>query len=217
MMEMFCRLDLMFEKLKNNVNKLKESLKDYDVTIVCASKYFKIDIMRELYKLGITHFGESRADELLKKKEELKDLEITWHFIGSLQSNKVKNIINEITYLHSLERKSLAKAIQKYRIEPLKCFIQLNLGDEPTKSGLSSRKLASFYQNIENYDKIIPIGLMQMGVYDNIDLTENIYQEANELKIKYNFKELSMGMSDDYLLAVRNGATFIRVGSIFIK
>ena len=158
--------------------------------------------MRELYKLGITHFGES-GWQLLKKQEELKDLNITWHFIGSLQSNKVRSIINKISYLHSLERKSLAKAIQKYRDEPLKCFIQLNLANESTKSGLSSSKLPTFYQNIKNYDKIKPIGLMQMGVYDNLELTENIYKEALRLNKEYNFKELSMGMSDDYLLAVK--------------
>lgn len=216
-MAIFCHLDLMSEKLKNNVKKLKDSLKETNVVIVCASKYLKTDVMRELYKLGITHFGESRADELLKKQEELKDLNITWHFIGSLQSNKVRSIINKITYLHSLDRKSLAKAIQKYRIEPLKCFIQLNLANESTKSGLSSANLPSFYQNIKNYDKIKPIGLMQMGVYNDLELTESIYQEAFRLKKEHNFKELSMGMSDDYLLATENGATFIRVGSLFIK
>ncbi len=207
----------MFEKIKANVSKLKESIKDKDVTIVCASKYISVEVMRYLYSLGITHFGESRADELLKKKAALKDLNITWHFIGSLQSNKVKSIINEITYLHSLDRISLVKEINKARIEPLKCFIQLNLANEKTKSGLSKSKLSDFYKMLSSYDKIIPVGIMQMGVYNNLELTNKIYKEAASLSQELNLKELSIGMSDDYLIGIKNGATFIRIGSLFTK
>lgn len=216
-MEIFCRLDLMYKKITENVYNLKRSIDNRNVTIVCASKYFTVEIMRYLYSLGITHFGESRVDELLKKKTELKDLKITWHFIGSLQSKKVKKVINEIDYLHSLERESLAKEINKYRIEPLSCFIQVNLSKEATKSGLLSGKLTEFINKIEKYDKIKPIGLMQMGVYANLDLTKRAYEEAFLLNKKYNFKELSMGMSEDYLLAIPLGATYIRIGSLFVK
>ncbi len=207
----------MFEKLKRNVEKIKKSINNDNVTIVCASKYFDTNIMRDLYSLGITHFGESRADELLKKKEELKDLNITWHFIGSLQTNKVRSIINEISYLHSVERESLLKEITKRRKTPLNVFIQTNLGLEQTKSGLSVANLSNFIHIVKKYDKIKPIGLMQMGVYDNIKLTKQIYKQAADLNNKYKFKELSMGMSDDYLIAVSNGATFVRIGSLFIK
>lgn len=213
----FCRLDLMFNKLKENVILLNESIKDHNITVVCASKYFTVEIIKELYNLGITHFGESRADEFLNKKEQLKDLNITWHFIGSLQTNKVKMIINEISYLHSLDRESLLKAINKYRKEPLNCFIQLNLAEEKTKSGLLNENLVNFIHKLKKYDKIKPIGLMQMGVYNNLKLTEEIYEKAALLNKNNNFKELSMGMSDDYLVAVSNGATFIRIGSLFVK
>lgn len=216
-MEIFCHLDLMFEKLEENLNSLNENLKGKKVTIVCASKHYSVDIIRKLYSLGITHFGESRADDLLTKKRELQDLNITWHFIGSLQTNKVKSIINEISYLHSLDRESLLKAINKYRIEPLNCFIQTNLALEDTKRGLFSEKLKEFIPKVKKYDKIKPIGLMQMGVYNNLELTKKIYKQANRLNKIYDFKELSMGMSDDYLLALSNGATFIRIGSLFIK
>lgn len=207
----------MFNKIEKNIKKLKSNLKNTDLTIVCASKYFTVDVMRKLYSLGITHFGESRTFELLKKQQQLKDLNITWHFIGSLQTNKVKSIINKISYLHSLDRLSLVKEIEKHRIKPLKCFIQLNLAGEKTKSGLLKEKVFDFYQLLKKYDKIKPIGLMQMGVYNNLELTKEVYEAANKLNKKLNFKELSIGMSDDYLIAVDNGATFLRIGRLFIK
>lgn len=207
----------MYNKIKKNVEEIKKSIEGKDITIVCASKYFSEEIIRDLYSLGITHFGESRADELLKKQKKLKDLNITWHFIGSLQSNKVKSIINEISYLHSLERASLAKAINKYRKEPLKCFIQLNLANETTKSGLSKVKLSDFYHSLDKYDKIKPIGLMQMGVYGDLSLTEEIYKEASLLNKMLKLQELSIGMSNDYLIAINSGATFLRIGSKFIS
>lgn len=207
----------MSNKIEKNIKKLKESLKNTNLTIVCASKYFTVEMIRELYSLGITHFGESRADEFLNKYQKLTDLNITWHFIGSLQTNKVKTIINKISYLHSLDRLSLVKAIEKYRVKPLNCFIQLNLAQEKTKSGLAKEKLFDFYQLLKKYDKIKPVGLMQMGVYDDLKLTKEIYHEANNLNKKLQLKELSMGMSDDYLIAVDNGATFLRIGRLFYK
>lgn len=215
-MAMCSYLDLMFKKIKENVLALKESL-NKDVVIVCASKYYTVEVMRYLYSLGITHFGESRTNELLEKKEFLKDLNITWHFIGTLQSNKVKEIINEIDYLHSLERISLAKEINKHRKEPLNCFIQLNLSNEETKSGLNEETLAPFLINIKKYDKIKPIGLMQMGVYGNLEASSLTYEKVSDLNKKHNLNEISMGMSDDYIVAVNNGATFIRIGSLFTK
>lgn len=217
MMEIFCRLDIMFNKIKENVLKLNKSIKDYNVSIVCASKYFSVEEMRILYSLGITHFGESRADELLEKQQQLKDLNITWHFIGSLQSNKVRNVINQISYLHSLDRMSLVKAVQKYREKPLRCFIQLNLANESTKSGLKEDELLSFYPKLENYDKIKPIGLMQMGVYSDLELTKEIYKKTSKLNKQLNLKELSMGMTNDYIVALKYESTFIRIGSYFIK
>jgi|SRR5690554_5604026 len=206
----------MFKAIKKNATNLIKNVNS-NVVIVCASKYYNEKTIRYLYSLGITHFGESRTKDLLEKQQQLKDLNITWHFIGSLQTNKVKDIINNISYLHSLDRESLAKEINKHRIKPLKCFIQLNLANEKTKKGLSKSKLSDFYELLKEYDKIKPIGIMQMGVYNNPSLTKEVYKEANSIKNNLNLEELSIGMSNDYLTAIDNGATFIRIGSLFTK
>ncbi|NLN50784.1 MAG: YggS family pyridoxal phosphate-dependent enzyme [Acholeplasmataceae bacterium] len=203
--------------LKLNVEKLKQEIKDYPVTVVCASKYLTVEQMRKLYDLGIHHFGENRADELLKKQQQLTDLAIKWHFIGSLQSNKVKSIINRIDYLHSLDRLKLVKTIEKYRIEPLSCFVQLNFTKEITKSGLDERYLEDFLKKVKNYDKINLIGLMAMGKLGNHQETDYIFKRVKLLAKYYDLKELSIGMSDDYLIALENGATFIRIGRVFVK
>ncbi len=204
-------------KLRENVNQIKNEIKDKDVTIVCASKYIDTDKMRALYDLGITHFGENRAEDLLKKKEALKDLNITWHFIGHLQSNKVRQIINEIDYLHSLDRIKLVKEIQKYRKEPLKAFVQLNLTKEITKSGMDEKNLELFLKTVTKYDKINIIGLMAMGKHKNAKETKHIFKRVCLLAKYYKLKETSIGMSDDYLIALDVGTTFIRIGRKLIN
>lgn len=178
--------------------------------VVVASKYMSISNMQNLYNDGARDFGENRADELLTKIDKLPN-DITWHFIGSLQTNKVKKVINRIDYLHSLDRISLAKSIQKYRIEPLNCFIQINFSKEKQKSGIFIEDLKEFMNSLNKYDKIRVVGFMAMGVYDDLALTEKIFSEM--LKLKNGYK-LSMGMSNDYKLALKYKADYIRIGSL---
>lgn len=178
--------------------------------VVVASKYMSISNMQNLYNDGARDFGENRADELLTKIDKLPN-DITWHFIGSLQTNKVKKVINRIDYLHSLDRINLAKSIQKYRIEPLNCFIQINFSKEKQKSGIFIEDLKEFMNSLNKYDKIRVVGFMAMGVYDDLALTEKIFSEM--LKLKNGYK-LSMGMSNDYKLALKYKADYIRIGSL---
>ena len=186
-----------------------------EATTICASKYFNPDVMRQLYSKGVSHFGENRAQDLLVKVQELKDLKITWHFIGHLQTNKVKEMINHLDYLHTLDRISLAESIQKYRIKPLPCFVQVNVTDEDQKSGLKSDNLAQFLVEIKKYDKIEIIGLMTIGkAFDNLS-TEKAFMMLKALGDSFGLKELSMGMSDDYEIALKHGATFLRIGRKF--
>jgi PLP dependent protein len=183
-----------------------------DYTTVCASKYFNTDQMRLLYQKGIFHFGENRAQDLLKKMNDLNDLKITWHFIGHLQTNKVKEIINCIDYLHTLDRLNLAEMIQKYAIKPVKCFVQVNLTEENQKSGVLLPNLAQFLLEIKKYDKIEVIGLMTIGKDNDLGATEAAFEKLDQLASHYQLALRSMGMSYDYELAVKHHATHLRIG-----
>ncbi|MBN2604828.1 MAG: YggS family pyridoxal phosphate-dependent enzyme, partial [Bacilli bacterium] len=119
-----------------------------NVTVIAATKYFDASEMKELYHSGITHFGENRVEALLEKQPLLQDLPIVWHFIGTLQTKKVKKIINQISYLHSLDNLPLAEEINKRRLIPLKCFIQVNISDEDSKHGLPIADVLPFIQSI---------------------------------------------------------------------
>jgi len=111
-------------------------IKDFNGTVVCASKYFTDLEMRKLYQQSVFHFGENRVQDFLVKKVKLDDLNIMWHFIGHLQTNKVKEMINEIAYLHTLDRLNLAETIQKLANHQIMCFVQVNLTAESLKSGV---------------------------------------------------------------------------------
>ncbi|MBU1141701.1 MAG: YggS family pyridoxal phosphate-dependent enzyme [Firmicutes bacterium] len=192
-------------------------INNYQGTIICASKYFSSPQMRELYHKGVLHFGENRVQDLLKKQEELKDSKVIWHFIGHLQNNKVKDMINHIDYLHTLDRISLVESIQKYAIKPVKCMIQVNLTDEDQKSGILLKNLDHFLVEIEKYDKIELIGLMTIGKDNDKEQTEFAFHALDELASKYKLPFRSMGMSNDYDLAIKHHATHLRIGRKFME
>ena len=191
------------------------SLLELKQTVICASKYFDEKALRKIHALGITHFGENRAQDLIAKQESLHDLPLVWHFIGHLQTNKVKSIINRVDYVHTLDRLSLAQSIQKHALEPKKCFIQVNLTDELQKSGLFVDNLAEFLEEIKKYDKINIIGFMTIGKLNDEKMTNKAFKTLKSLADHYTLPYLSMGMSDDYLLAISHGATHLRIGSKF--
>lgn len=205
-----------------NINQIKDSCSG--VTIVAATKYVDATKMRELLSLGINHFGENRVNDFLNKYEMLSECDIVWHFIGSLQTNKVKSMINKISYLHSLNSLKLATFIQKYRTKPLNCFIEINLTDSHTKTGIDKDSVKEFLLNIKDFSKVNVIGLMTMTEpnqtdeekYEVFRELDNLKNELNELGYT-NIKELSMGMSDDYLLAIKANATFVRLGRILFR
>lgn len=197
---------------------LKDNLAKIDpkgATIVCASKYVDSPKIREMYNLGIHNMGENRVQAFLKKYDDLTDLNIIWHFIGHLQTNKVKDVINKIEYLHSLDSIKLAKEIEKYANKKIKCFIEINSGEE-SKSGIDYSEALNFYNELKNYSKIEVIGFMTMAPNTT---DEKIIKDVF-MKLK-NFKDsidpnlnLSMGMSNDYKIALECGATHLRLGSI---
>ena len=205
---------------------VRQDLKEFistipnNVTLVAATKYVESGDMRELYKCGVNNFGENRVDSFLKKYEELSDLkDISWHFIGHLQRNKAKEVVNKIDYLHSLDSIELAKKINILRKTPLNVFIEVSINLEENKNGVPYYEVESFIKEIMNLDKIKIVGLMMMA-YKNSTNPEDEFRKLtnlrNELEQKLNIKlpYLSMGMSDDYEAAIKAGATHIRLGRI---
>ena len=208
------------------MSKIIEIIKNAkDATIVAATKYVDSSKMKKLLESNITHFGENRVDSFLTKYEELKDYNnITWHFIGSLQTNKVKKMIDKIDYLHSLNSLKLAEFINKYRTRPLNCFLEINLTNSLTKTGISLDKVCEVLNEINKLPNVCVIGLMTMTeTWMNDEEKRQTFTKLvdlkNELnKIGYNkITHLSMGMSDDYLIAVECGATFVRLGRILFS
>lgn len=183
--------------------------------VICASKYFNADEIIKIYQQGYHHFGENKVQDMLKKIDMLEDYPITWHFIGHLQSNKVKDMINKIDLLHTLDRISLAKEINKHRMSKLDCLIQLNISKEEQKSGIFIENIDEFLLEIKKYDKINIVGFMTMGVLNDPIKTEEIFIKLDALKQIYGFKYASMGMTDDYLIAIKHHATHIRIGRLF--
>ena len=206
--------------IRKNIKEFIKSIPN-NVTLVGATKYGDINDLKELYKAGIYNFGENRVDSFLNKYEALKDLNIKWHFIGHLQRNKAELIINKIDYLHSLDSLELAKLINKYRDKPLDCFIEVSINLEENKNGVPYYQVKDFIEECLNYPNINIVGLMMMAIANsNEDSLHNQFRKLKELKEEIN-KELnisipylSMGMSDDYLIAIDEGATHIRLGRI---
>jgi pyridoxal phosphate enzyme (YggS family) len=186
-----------------------------NVVIICASKYFSTIEMGMLIQKGVEHFGENRVDSFLEKFDKLSHEKIFWHFIGHLQRNKAKNIISKLDYLHTLDSLALAEVIQGHRENPLNCFIQINATHEAQKHGITLDEVPTFMLNIKKYDKINVVGFMSMGKQDDAIETKNAFDTIEKLRVEYNLLYTSMGMSDDYLIALESNATHLRLGRYF--
>lgn len=201
---------------------LKEFLKTIpsDITLVAATKYVDAPEMEKLYEQGITNFGENRVDSFLDKYIYfINNKDIKWHFIGHLQRNKCKDVINKIDYLHSLDSLKLADEIEKYRTTPLDVFVEVSINLEESKNGVPYYEVIDFIKSLLKYQKINLVGLMMMTVKESDD-KDNQFSKLYKLKseiekeLDIEIPYLSMGMSDDYLLAIKEGATHIRLGRI---
>ncbi|MDQ0177649.1 YggS family pyridoxal phosphate-dependent enzyme [Bacillus chungangensis] len=203
---------------------LKAGRKTDEVNIVAVTKYVSIDRAKEALQAGLVHLGENRDDGLLRKYEALGE-EPIWHFIGSLQTRKVKQIIHKAAYIHSLDRISLAKEINKRANKPVKCFVQVNVSGEASKHGLVPEEVEDFIQQLQAYPNIVVVGLMTMAphIHDQ-DALRTYFRKLKELQLDIQqlgldnapCRELSMGMSNDYEIAVEEGATFVRLGTSLV-
>ena len=191
------------------------------VTLVAATKYGGVEDLKELYKAGVNNFGENRVDAFLNKYEALKDLNISWHFIGHLQRNKAHLVIDKIDYLHSLDSLKLAEFINNHRTSPLNCFIEVSINLEENKNGVPYYEVKDFVKECLKYPNLNIVGLMMMAVANSSE--SSLREQFRKLKdlqkdiindVHIDLPYLSMGMSDDYLIALKEGATHIRLGRV---
>ena len=197
------------EKLLLNNNTSKST------RIIAVSKTFKIDHIKPLIEYGHIHFGENKVQEAQEKWTEVKkkNSNIQLHLIGRLQTNKVKFAVKLFDYIHSLDSKKLADKIsiqQKEQNLSKKFFIQVNIGDEDQKSGIPMRDTLNFYNYCKKLNLNI-IGLMCIPPFN--EDSSKYFKKMTDLNNKLNLKEISMGMSSDYLNAIEYGSTFVRIGS----
>ena len=183
--------------------------------IIAVSKTFPVENILPLIEHGHLHFGENKVQEAIDKWSDIKkeNHNIKLHLIGRLQTNKVRSALKIFDYIHSLDSEKLAIKIaneQEKEEKKPKIFIQVNIGNEEQKSGIDKKNLNDFYKFCKNLNLNI-IGTMCIPPNDGN--TEKYFSEMNDTNKELNFKELSMGMSEDYLEAIKNNATYIRVGS----
>mgnify|MGYP000644503990 FL=1 len=183
--------------------------------IIAVSKTFKIDHILPLIEHGHIDYGENKVQEALEKWSEIKsnNNKIKLHLIGKLQTNKVKISIKLFDYIHSVDNEKLARKIsdeqKKQNLKP-KLFIQVNIGNESQKNGIHIKKLEEFH----NFCKELNLNVVGIMCIPPIDEDpEKSFLRMNYLKKKFNFKELSMGMSSDYLIALKFNTTYLRIGS----
>ena len=196
------------------------------VNVIAVTKYVDVATTEALLKTGIQHIGENRVDKFLEKYQALKEYDLTWHLIGSLQRRKVKDVINLVDYFHALDSVKLAQEIQKRAEHPIKCFLQVNISGEESKHGFAPDELDDVLAEIAQLDKIEIVGLMTMAPFEaSQEELQDIFSKTHQLQKQLEkkqlknmpFSELSMGMSRDFEVAIANGATYVRIGTSFFK
>ena len=204
-----------FDKIQADILAQKTNLKQ-PVEIIAVSKTFPLNHINPLIKHGHLHFGENKVQDAEKKWKEIKKekTNLQLHMLGKLQTNKVKKAVLIFDYIHSLDNKKLADACKKNEIElkkKISYFIQVNFAKEEQKSGVSITEAPSFFDYCKNTNNLNVVGLMCFPPF-NLDPSD-FFKQAMELNRKLGLKDLSMGMSNDYLKAIQFGSTFVRIGS----
>jgi len=198
-----------------------------DIQLVAVTKYVSVVKTAEVLDAGLLHLGENRWQNAEDKWNQLHERGV-WHFIGHLQTNKVKDVIGKFEYIHSLDRLSLAKEIQKKASSldiHVKVLIQVNISGEESKYGLPPEQVDAFFESIASFSHLEVVGLMTMAPeVEQAEMTRPVFRGLRELRDDINNRgltkkpltHLSMGMSGDFEIAIEEGATFVRLGSILV-
>ena len=223
--------------IKENLKSIKSNIKEYsnnvnrnseDITLIAVTKTVDVDKVLEAIEYGVKDVGENKPQELARKYDIIGD-KVRWHLIGSLQTNKVKYIIDKVYMIHSLDREGLCEEIQK-RAEKIDrtidCLVQVNISKEDSKHGLYEEDVIDFIKNVSSKYRNINIkGLMTMAPFtEDEDEVRDVFKSLKNLSLNIDklnipnvsMEYLSMGMSNDYKIAIEEGSTIVRVGtSIF--
>ena len=188
---------------------------DYNPKIIAVSKTFKIDHIMPIIDHGHIHFGENKIQEAVEKWSDIKhnNNQIKLHMIGKLQTNKVKLAVKLFDYIHSVDNIKLATKIsdeQKKLNKNIKIFIQINIGNEAQKSGINNNEVVEFYKSCNKLELDV-VGTMCLPPDD--DQSDNYFSKMQSINESLNLKEISMGMSNDYLKAIKFKSTFVRIGT----
>lgn len=219
--------------IKENLSRVQENIQNAlirsgrskdDVTLIAVTKTVEAEAINEAISLGISNIGENKVQEINRKYDNI-DENVNWHMIGHLQSNKVKYIIDKVNLIHSLDRLSLAKEINKRALQAnltKDVLIQVNVAEEDSKFGLKVEKVIPFIESILRFESIRVKGLMTMAPFtNNPDEVRFVFRDLRKLTLeieKRNYenvemKYLSMGMSNDYEVAIEEGANMVRIGT----
>lgn len=216
------RIEQVREKIKKSA--VKGGNSPEQIKLVIVTKTVSVDIIKQVIQYGIQDIGENRVQDFLKKQEGIAE-KVNWHFIGHLQTNKVKYLINKVSLIHSLDRESLASELNKQgKLSGYKfnCLIQVNVSGEKSKYGMPPEKVEGFLVKLSKMEYINVMGLMTMAPFEyNPENTRYVFAGLRNLKYKLDslnipgieLKYLSMGMSNDYQIALEEGSNMVRIGS----
>ena len=216
-------IDDIMKRVENTCKKIGRAPKD--ITVIAVSKTVDSERAKEAVEAGINNLGENRVQELIKKYDELKDIDIKWHMIGHLQKNKVKYILDKTVLIHSVESLSLAEEINKRAGKNnliANVLIELNIGEEESKFGINEENVYDFIVSMEQFENIRVLGLMTVAPFcENLEdvrwvfkTMKNIYDKISTMNLKNTeMKYLSMGMTNDFEIAIEEGSNIIRIGT----
>lgn len=208
--------------IEKNLKEVKEritksALKVYrhpeDIKLIAVAKTFPVDVINKAIDLGIKSIGETKVQEAKKKFEEIGN-KVEWHMIGHLQSNKAKDAVKIFDIIHSIDRMKIAKKVSDKCLELNKnmpVLVQVNLTED--KFGIKPEEIVEFVNKIKKLDGIKVEGLMTIAPFVEPEETRPYFKKLRELSLKCNLKELSMGMSNDFEVAIEEGATMVRIGT----
>ncbi len=184
------------------------------IQLIAVTKTVGADKIRQAVDAGVAHIGENRLQEALPKREALRDLALTWHFIGRLQTNKAKKVVENFDWVQCVDRLELAEKLNQTAATPLPVLIEVNLGGEESKSGIDADGLAGFIERFAMYPRLQLRGLMTIPpFFENPEKVRPYFRKLRELAERFRLPELSMGMSHDFEVAIEEGATMVRVGT----
>lgn len=184
------------------------------IKLIAVTKTVPQESIRLAVACGITNIGENRFQEAMAKREALADLQLTWHFIGHLQTNKAKKVAEAFDWVQCVDRADLAAKLNQSAVKPLTVLIEVKLHDEPNKSGVDEKELPGLIEEFTKYDRLQLRGLMAVPPFvENPEDARLYFRRLRELSQRYALPELSMGMSHDFEIAIEEGATMVRIGT----